>query len=294
MPCLHDLEIALHREHHVESAAAVAEHAERIKVSDRRHAHAVDAVLDLRRRLRKMREHRRFQILRHGGEILEQRFACRILGMESDPAGYQRIVRVEHFVIAPCRFRRSAVIVRRAADHEAEARIARAFGDAVHVIVHIERRRDAARNVFEHGELGKVVDIVAGQVCLHREAVLVQPLLQRLVVRKRAQKRHCRMRVRILEARHQQIAAAVDLAVERGRRDAVRIADQRDAITLYPEFALEDCRFMCFERKDARVVKPNVHAGSLSLLLLSISISQHAPQVDEHSMKKAARRRLGV
>ena len=171
---------------------------------------------------------------------------------------------VDRVMLGAQRLLRSAVIVDRAAQHDAEAAVDRAFGNLFHELVHIERRRDAAGHVFEHGKLRQIVHLALGEVRLHRKAVLVQPLMQRLVVRKRAQKRHGGMRVRVLEARQQQIAAAVDLAVERGRLGAVRIAHQRDAIALYPKFALDDPCVRRVERKNARIVQPQIHVVSPS------------------------------
>ena len=60
---LHDLDIARHREYHVEPAAAAAEHAQRIKIRDRGHPRASDAVLDFGRGLRQMRKDRLLKFL---------------------------------------------------------------------------------------------------------------------------------------------------------------------------------------------------------------------------------------
>ena len=56
-----------------------------------------------------------------------------------------------------------------------------------------------------------MIDIILRKLCLHREDLFVQPLIERQIIGPGAQERHGGVCVRILKSGHQEISVTVDL-----------------------------------------------------------------------------------
>ena len=154
-------------------------------------------------------------------------------------------------------------VVERRADHRAEAAVDVGRGVGVVVEIHVKARRDAGGQILEDTELRKVVQHLRRELRLMRENLLVQPVVQRHVVRAGAQEGHGRVRVRVFEAGDQQAAFQVDLPLEGGQL-VRRRADMADTPAVGPDLVLRHAHLRC-KAQDPSVVKPN-HDFSLSSL----------------------------
>ena len=198
----------------MEPAAAVLKEAVLLEKLRRREAVARDAFLHLALRLRIVGEKRHFVLVQQHFHKHEQIEIGRILGVDAGDVGDERVEIVEldrvHLADRP-------VVPRgeRAAEHHAEAAVNGRLRESVALIVHVERARDAALEIFENRELRESVNIVRRELGLQREHLVEKPALQRQIVGVGAQERHRAVRVGVLEAGHQEVALEVDLALKR-------------------------------------------------------------------------------
>ena len=240
--------------HAVEAAAAVIKVAEGIKQLRRRLAPAAAALGHLARGLGIVREHRRVQRagqlagLGHLGEVRG------ILRVQAELIGDQRVQGVEFAVLALELLRAAAA----PAQHRAKAAVDARLGDGLAEIVHVKAGRDAAREILEDGQLGKRIHRLRRELGLEWEDLLEQPRLQRHIIGIRAHKAHAGVRVRVLKARHDKVAAEVDLPLERGQR-LRRGADVGDLVPVGPDLVRRDghavrhCERAAVEKADHRL-----------------------------------------
>ena len=198
----------------MEPAAAVLKEAVLLEKLRRCEAVALDAFLHLALRLRIVGEKRHFVLVQQHFHKHEQIEIGRILGVDAGDVGDERVEIVEldrvHLADRP-------VVPRgeRAAEHHAEAAVNGRLRESVALIVHVERARDAALEIFENRELCESVNIIRRELGLQREHLVEKPALQRQIVGVGAQERHRAVRVGVLEAGHQEVALEVDLALKR-------------------------------------------------------------------------------
>ena len=150
------------------------------------------------------------------GEVQKQLFACRVLGVEAEPVAHERAHGVVLLKVAlghgPVRVPGGDG----AAEHGAEAAVEDRLDIGVAVVVHVEAGGDAAGEQLEDAETRKCVYRLRVELGLPREDLLEQPLLQGQAVGEGAQEDHGYVRVRVLEARYDEVAAEVELALEFG------------------------------------------------------------------------------
>ena len=190
---------------------------------------------------------------------LEQLPGAGVLGVEAEDKGDELVIAV---VLVPAFLHEGQVVgevVDAATEHGAEAAVGGGLRNLVGEHVHVEVGGDAARQVFHDRQPRQVVDVARPELRLHREALL-EPVVERLVVRVGAQEGHPRMGVRVFEAGQEQVAPRVDFPVPDG---AVRRAGGGDAVPLHPELPLGDARAL-LHREDARVIESDVHTGPSS------------------------------
>jgi hypothetical protein len=179
-------------------AAAVIEHTKRIEVFDRSHAAVRNAGIHLGLRFAEVRVKRLFQRLYHIRKVLEQRIGSRVLRVEAEPVGNERMDLGKAFVFAGGLLRRAAVIVGAADQRGPKPGFDGGLHDVLAEIVHVEHHRDAAGKVLQDREFGQNGDVVRRELAFLGEHLFCQPALQRQIVRKRAQKRHGGVRMRVL------------------------------------------------------------------------------------------------
>ena len=144
------------------------------------------------------------------------------------------------------------------AQHRAEAAVDARLGDGLAEIVHVKAGRDAAREILEDRQLGKRIHRLGRELGLEREDLLEQPRLQRHIIGIRAHKAHAGVRVRVLKARHDKVAAKVDLPLERGQR-LRRGTDVGDLVPVGPDLVRRDghavrhCERAAVEKADHRL-----------------------------------------
>ena len=167
-------------------------------------------------------------------ELVERRGVLRV---------YAKLIRHERVqtVVAPVlRFELLAGAAP-AAQHRAKTAVDGRLRDRVAEVVHVERRGDAAGEVFEDGQLRKHVDVLRRELVLQRDDFAEEPVLQRQIVGIGAHEAHARMCVRVFEARHQQVAAQVDLAFK-GGHVRFRRADVGNGAAVHPDLVRRDRR----------------------------------------------------
>lgn len=137
--------------------------------------------------------------------------------------------------------------------------------------VHVEGRGHAAGEQFKDGEAGQGVDGVGVEPGLAGEDLLEKPVVQGQPVGKGAQEDHGIVRVRVLEAGDDEVAAEVELALEM-RSVLPRASDIGNALPVGPELAVENGAVPRTEHgHDAGVIEPQ---HSFRLLCSNISSYQ--------------------
>ena len=160
------------------------------------------------------------------------------------------------------------------AQHRAETAVDARLRDGLAKIVHIKAGRDAAREIFEDRQLCKRIHRLGRELGLQREDLLKQPRLQRHIVGIRAHKAHAGVRVRVLKARHHEIAAEVDLPLERGQR-LRRGTNIGNLVPIGPDLVRRD-RHAVRHRERAAMEKAD-HRLSLRFLKCSCIIRRIGP-----------------
>ena len=197
----------------METAAAVLKHSELVKQLRRRDTVALITAFNLCLCFAVVSVERRFQLLRQRRQTLERFALGGVFRMETELIRYQLtavIVSVELLLNA---LDRAAEVIDRAAQHRPITHIVTSLDVSGKLHVHIKRRSYTAREVLHIRELSVRIHRLLGELRLTRENLLVQPVAERKIVRERAQERHRRMGVCVLEPRDYQIAAEVDLAI---------------------------------------------------------------------------------
>ena len=144
-------------------------------------------------------------------------------------------------------------IIHIAAQHRTEAGIYARFDKRIVVKIHIKAARYAACQVFHYRKARHDVKPVGAKARLLRPDLPAEPLIQRHIVGKRAQEGHARVRVCILKARNEQVAAEVYLALKlrHGFRPSAYMAYR---LAVRPHLALPYLRLR-LEREHAAVIK---------------------------------------
>ena len=225
----------------MEAAAAVAEEAEPVEQLRRSEAVSLHAALDLRLCFAQVGEGALAVFLREGDRVLHALHGGGVLGVDAETVGHERIERVEAQIFPLDVLRVRVEVVQSRADHRAEAAVDVRAGVGLVFHVHVEGGRNAGGEVFEDTEPCKVVDGLFVELRLVGPDLLGEPLVQRHVVRERAQEDHGRVRVRVLEAGHQDVAAQVDLPLE-GRHFFWRRADMDDLSAVGPDLVGREMR----------------------------------------------------
>ena len=198
----------------VERAAAIVIHAELIKKHRRRYAVALDAACNLRARFRRVGKHRLFIFLHEIGNKSHALHARCVFRVKAEAIRYQLV----RFVIAQELILKQRIVavkvIHIAAQHRAKARINACLNKRIVVKIHIKAARYAACQVFHYRQARHDVKPVGAKACLLRPNLLAEPLIQRHIVGKRAQKGHAGVRMRILKARNEQVAVKVYLALK--------------------------------------------------------------------------------
>ena len=227
------LNVLIAHPHAVKAAAAVCEHAYAIQKLRRGHAPALYAALDLALRLAKVHEAGLLVLFRKRGHVLHALHAGGVLGVDAEPVGNKLVIIVKAQVLALYVLLVRVKIIERRAYHRAVAAVDICLGVGFIAHVHVKARCDPGGEIFHYPELCKGIYHLVVELCLVREHLLIKPVTKRHVVCERAQEGHRRVGVRILEARHQQVAAQIDLTLKARRVRALR-PDVGDAPAVRP------------------------------------------------------------
>ena len=233
-PAREDINVLVGHPDAVEAAAAVVEQAQIVKQLRGRPPVPLQAAVHLGAGLGVVAEHGGLQLVRGPGDEAEHIGARGVFRVKAHPiADHRPHGRV--FFIAAVNIVPVVVGRERVADHGAEAPFLRDGGQLVRVVIHVEAGGDAVCQVFQESDARKGGQTVWRELCLAREHLPEQPVLQRQIVRRRAQEGHAGVRVRILEAGHEKIAAQIDLARKGGHIVPFR-ADVADLGAVCPDF----------------------------------------------------------
>ena len=265
-----DLQIVLRHVHAVKAPAAVVKVAERFKQLRRRLAPAGLALGHLARGLGIVREHRRVQRAGQLAGLGHLGDARGILRVQAKLIGDQRVQGVELAVFRFELLRAPAA----PAQHRAEAAVDARLRDGLAEIIHVKAGRDAAREILEDGQLGERVHRLGRELGLQREDLLEQPRLQRHIIGIRAYKAHAGVRVRVLKARHNEIAAEIDLPLKRGQR-LRRGADVGNLVPIGPDLVRRDGHAV--RHRERAAVEKADHRLSLRFLKCSCIIRRIGP-----------------
>ena len=104
-------------------------------------------------------------------------------------------------------------IVQAADQHTAHPHVQAGPGRDIGPQIHIKDSRDAAGKIFQHRQTGHLINILVRQLLLQGKHFLLQPTLQRHIIRCGAQESHGRVGMGILKTGHQQILLTVHLIV---------------------------------------------------------------------------------
>ena len=263
-----DLQIVLRHVHAVKAPAAVVKVAEGCKQLRRRLAPAVLTLGHLARGLGIVREHRRVQRAGQLAGLGHLGDAGGVLRVQAKLIGDQRMQGVEFAVLALELLCAAAA----PAQHRAEAAVDARLRDGLAKIVHIKAGRDAAREILEDGQLCKRIHRLGRELGLQREDLLKQPRLQRHIVGIRAH--NAGVRVRVLKARHHEIAAEVDLPLERGQR-LRRGTNIGDLVPIGPDLVRRDGHAV--RHRERAAMEKADHRLSLRFLKCSCIIRRIGP-----------------
>ena len=139
--------------------------------------------------------------------------------MKSQLEGDERVITIVFLIPFADQRRGLAEIVDSTRQHRAESGVDRRLYNGIRCQIHVEVCRDAAGQIFQISELGQMINVLLGQLGFHREHLLVEPVLQRQIIRIRTQKRHRRVGVCVFKAGQDEIAAdvALDIPMQVGR-----------------------------------------------------------------------------
>ena len=208
-----DIHIFIRHVYTVIAATAVFEHPQLIQEYRRGHAVALYAALYLFYGLREMGVDGRTVSPGQRCHPLQELPGTGILRVEAHLVADQRICFIPFPVFFFLLFQGRCEIVQAAGQDTAHACVHTGLCRLAWDQIHVKDSRDARGQILQDGQPGQMVDVLRGKLRLHRENLLLQPLLQRYVVRERTQKRHGRVGVGVFETGHQKIAFAVNLRV---------------------------------------------------------------------------------
>ena len=235
--------------HAVEAAAAIVIVPQLLKEHRRRDAVALDALPHLFFGLGIVRKDRRFEFFGKRAEVAKLLNGRGILRVRAELIADERVEGVVFMILLLEQLRLSAA----AAEDGAKAHVRARLRDRLAEEIHVEAGGDAAREIFKDRKPRERVDVLGREPGLQREDAVKEPLLQRHIVREGAHKRHARVGVGVFEAREEQIAVEVDLAVKPGLVRA-RGADIGDFVAIHPDLIRRDGGALC-HRADAAVIK---------------------------------------
>ena len=186
--------------------------------------------------------------------LFVQAFVTGIFRVKSEPVINKRMHTAEFAVLIIQTLHILCRSVDAAAENQPDAGFNGGIRGCVRIKIHIKERRSSGFQIFQNRQTVKSVNVLLCQPVFIGEYLFKQPGLKRNILRKGAQERHRRMRVCILERRHQEIAVHIDLSLK--NRLFVRLfPDQGDAAAVCPDCAFRDIKAV-LHCQDFRIIKP--------------------------------------